>query len=405
MENLRIGNKSLIKDLNRALVIKEIRGNGPISRTDVSKKTKLVLSTITKICDDLFDQNIIFAIGEGVSTGGRKPLNLVFNNNFGYIIAIKIEDRKVILTLTNLKPIILKTIEFSFNKYETYKTIEPQLFEGVAAMVSEVSGREGEILGIGIAISGIVDYDGGQLTSSSLLKWKNINFKAIFEEKFGIDVHVDNDVNCYALAQKNYGLGKGVSHFVNMTIGEGVGSGIIINNKLYRGAFGGAGEIGHTIINMNGRSCYCGQKGCLEAYASDEFIIDYMEEETGKRMGIDEIVALAESGDFDAISAFRISSEAVGYGLINLIMSINPEKVIVSRRRMKDSSLVDKKIMSTVHKNWFFNKGHFDTIVEFDELTNDKFLLGAATLVIDEILREPIYKDKKTIVDGIDRVK
>ena len=405
MDNLRIGNKSLIKDINRALVIREIREYGPISRTEVSKKTKLVLSTITKICDDLFDQNIIFSIGEGVSTGGRKPLNLVFNNNFGYIIAIKIEDRRVILTLTNLKPLILKTITMPFEKHEVYKSVQPLLFRGIKELIKEVDDKEGEILGIGIAISGIVDYVSGKLIFSSLLKWENINFKSIIEEKFGFDVHVDNDVNCYALAQKNYGLGKGVSHFVNLTIGEGIGSGVIINNKIYRGAFGGAGELGHTIINMNGRPCYCGQNGCLEAYASDESIVNYIEEETGVRHSIEEIVEMAETGDFDAISALRTSSEAVGYGLINLIMSVNPEKVIISRRKIKDPTLVDKKILSTMHKNWFYNKGHFDTVVEFDELTNDKFILGAATLVIDEMLMEPIYKDKKTIVNGITQSK
>lgn len=405
MDNLRIGNKSLIKDINRALVIREIREYGPISRTEVSKKTKLVLSTITKICDDLFDQNIIFSIGEGVSTGGRKPLNLVFNNNFGYIIAIKIEDRRVILTLTNLKPLILKTITMSFEKHEAYKNVQPLLFRGIRELIKEVDDKDGEILGIGIAISGIVDYESGKLIFSSLLKWENVKFKSIIEEKFGFDVYVDNDVNCYALAQKNYGLGKGISHFVNLTIGEGIGSGVIINNKIYRGAFGGAGEIGHTIINMNGRPCYCGQNGCLEAYASDESIVKYIEEETGVRHSIEEIIEMAESGDFDAISALRASSEAVGYGLINLIMSMNPEKVIISRRKIKNPTLVDKKILSTMHKNWFYNKGHFDTVVEFDELTNDKFMIGAATLVIDEILMEPIYKDKKTIVNGITQSK
>lgn len=401
MDNLRIGNKSLIKDINRALVIREFREYGPISRTEVSKKTKLVLSTITKICDDLFDQNIIFSIGEGVSTGGRKPLNLVFNNNFGYVIAIKIENRRMILTLTNLKPLILKTITMSFEKHETYKNVQPLLFRGIRELIKEVDDKDGEILGIGIAISGIVDYESGKLIFSSLLKWENVKFKSIIEEKFGFDVYVDNDVNCYALAQKNYGLGKGISHFVNLTIGEGIGSGVIINNKIYRGAFGGAGELGHTIINMNGRPCYCGQNGCLEAYASDEAIIKCIEEETGVRHSIEEIIEMAEHGDFDAISALSASSEAVGYGLINLIMSMNPEKVIISRRKIKNPTLVDKKILSTMHKNWFYNKGHFDTVVEFDELTNDKFMLGAATLVIDEILMEPIYKDKKTIVNGI----
>ena len=401
MSKLRIGNKSLIKDINRALVIREIREKGPISRTEISNNTKLVLSTITKICDSLFEQNIIFSIGEGESTGGRKPLNLVFNNNFGYVIAIKIEERRVILTLTNLKPMILRMLEYKFERYSGFDDVMQKISDGIDELKSGLDGKSGELLGIGFAISGIIDNNTGKLISSSLLGWEDVDIRGMLNDKYEVDIYVDNDVNCYTLAQKNYGIAKKAENFINITVGEGVGAGIVINGMIYRGAFGGAGEIGHSIIHIDGRECYCGQKGCLEAYTSDEFIISFYKEKTGEKKSIDDIISLAENGDAVATEAFVISNRTLGYGIINLIMQYNPERIIISRRKIGMTSKLDALIEETVHKNWFFNRGHFDTVLEFDDITNEKFLHGAATMVIDEIFKEPIYKDNKTIVDSI----
>ncbi|WP_069649069.1 ROK family protein [Caloranaerobacter ferrireducens] len=401
MENLRIGNKSLIKDINRALVIREIRNKGPISRTQISKNTKLVLSTITKICDELLEQNIIFSVGEGKSTGGRKPINLVFNNNYSYIIGVKIEDKHIIMALTNLKPIIISTKVYEYAKRATFDTVHELLIKGISELVEEIKERNGKLQGIGIAVSGIVDQENGRLISSSLLGWKNINFKSIIKEKFNVSVYLDNDVNCYALAQKWFGKGKDNRNFVCVTIGEGIGSGIIIDDRLYRGAIGGAGEIGHMIINVDGRQCYCGQRGCLEAHASEGFIIEYVKEKTGKLYTIEQIIELAGKGDADSLEAIKIACNNIGYGLINVIMHFNPEKIIISGKEIKEKKFIISNILESMNENWFHKVGAYETKIEIDELSNEKFLLGASILVLSELLGEPIYKDKKTLINNI----
>src|SRR5690554_4735597 len=114
MDNIRIGSKNLIKNINKGLVINEIRNKGPISRTEISNNLDLGLSTITKICEQLQNEDLIYEIGEGDSTGGRKPINMVFNNRYGYIIGIKIENQKIIVSLTDLEPVILHTKSFNF---------------------------------------------------------------------------------------------------------------------------------------------------------------------------------------------------------------------------------------------------------------------------------------------------
>lgn len=398
MDNLRIGNKKLIKNINKGLVIKEIRKNGPISRTQISQNTNLGLSTITKICDELLEEELIYDVGEGESTGGRKPINLKFNDNYGYIIGIKIENERIILALTNLKPSIISIKSIDYIRKSSFEVVKKLLIKALDELVDKIS--EGQFLGIGIAVSGIVDHINGRLISSTLLGWEDIDFKDFLQDRYNTNVYVDNDVNCYALAQKWVGKGKDYNNFVCVTIGEGIGAGIIINNRLYRGAMGGAGEIGHMVINAGGRQCYCGQRGCLETYASEDYIIDTVKGNTGETYTIEEIIERAYKGDKHCIDAISTAGEHIGYGLINVIMHHNPQKIILGGKGLKEKDFIVPHILKAMNENWFDRIG-VHTELEIDGLGTEYFLLGASILVLSELLEAPIYKGQETLLDSI----
>jgi predicted NBD/HSP70 family sugar kinase len=398
MRNLRAGSKEMMKELNKALVIHEIRAHGPVSRSEISKRLNLVQSTITKICDELIEQNMIFPIGEQQSTGGRKAISLVFNNNYGYTIAVKIEDYQILFALTNLKPLFIQTNSVCFDKHASFSEIQDLLVAGIAQMKTVAEGKGFRLLGIGIAVSGVVDQANGVLTSSSLLGWKDIHFRELLEPLFELPVQLDNDLNCYTLAQARFGHGRDNSNFICMTIGEGIGAGIVIDNQIYRGAIGGAGEFGHTIVQLNGRDCLCGQKGCLEAHASDAFIVNYVYEKTGERKRIEDIL-LEESAMFN--EAVEIAWNYLGLGLINLIMLFNPEKIIISCHPQVGKHWKDSKMLQVVKNNWYERNGVFSTDIVFDDLNNDNFLLGASLLVMSVLFDEPIYKGQGTIYNNL----
>lgn len=400
MDNLRIGNRSLIKNINKGLVIKEIRKNGPLSRTEISQRTRLGLSTVTKICDELFAEKLIIEIGEGESTGGRKPINLVFNNNYGYIIGVKIENERIIFALTDLEPAVITQFSYKFEKKASFQSVHELLIKGIEKINDEIVKKNGQLLGIGIAVSGIVDHINGRLISSTLLGWQDINFKKELESRFGVVVYLDNDVNCYALAQKWSGKGRGSSNFVCVTIGEGIGAGVIVNGRLFRGTLGGAGEIGHMIVNVEGNQCYCGQRGCLETYASEDFIINYVREKSGKIYTIEEIIDKAYDDDPVCIDAIRTAGRHIGYGLVNVIMLYNPEKIILGGKGLKEKDFIIPHIQETMNQNWFKKIG-VKTGLEIDGLGNEFFLLGAAILVLSELLEIPIYKDQETLLDSM----
>ncbi|HLV10192.1 MAG TPA: ROK family transcriptional regulator [Halanaerobiales bacterium] len=400
MDNIRIGSKNLIKNINKSLVINEIRQKGPISRTEISNKLKLGLSTVTKICEQLQNEDLIYEIGEGDSTGGRKPINLVFNNRYGYIIGIKIENQKVITSLTDLEPSILHKETSNFPRKASFDIVYDLVVAGIDRLLKKVKTQRGQVLGIGIAISGIINHLKGELVSSTLLGWRNIDFKNTLEQRYGINVYLDNDVNCYTLAQNGLGKGKDNNDFVCVTIGEGIGAGVIINNRLYRGFLGGAGEIGHMIINANGKECYCGQQGCLETCASEDFIVEYVKDKSGQGYDIEEIISRAYDNDQSCIEAISIAGRNIGYGLINVIMHYNPEKIILGGKGLKEKDFIVPHILETLNNNWFKRIG-VETGLEIDDLGNKYFLLGASILVLSELLEIPIYKEQETLLDSM----
>lgn len=181
-----------------------------------------------------------------------------------------------------------------------------------------------KIKAIGIGAPGPILYQKGiVIEAPNLPGWKRVNLKKILEKEFKVPAFVDNDANCAALAEAWFGAGKFVRHFIYLTISTGIGGGIIIDKKLYRGASGSAGELGHMVIDPDGPRCGCGKYGCLEALASGSAL--------KKKTGMDAISVelAARQGDKKAIEAIQEIAHFLSIGIADLINIFNPEMVII----------------------------------------------------------------------------
>ena len=401
MKNLRIGNKQLIKDLNRSLVIEKIRRSGPLSRTDISKSLNLGLSTITNIVEELKNENLVFETGEADSTGGRKAILLEFNYKLGYTIGIKIEEDHIILALTDLKASILDKEDKFFRKGESADKVIELLIKGIDSLIIKNNILKSQLMGIGVAISGLVNIQEGILTRSSLLGWHEVNIKKSIEEFIDVPVFIDNNVNAYALAELELGFGKTHENFICISVGAGVGAGIVIDKKLYYGKFGGAGEIGHSIIQVNGYPCHCGQHGCSEMYVSDKFFTNegpnLLKEKYPKSLLKDssfspkEVYESAMGGDELAMELLKKSGEYLGVTLVNVINTINPSIIVLVGERMVVKDLFIHHAMKIAKQN-FFSPASFDTKVYVSNLGEDAWVIGASLLAINHLFEVPIYK-------------
>ena len=187
-----------------------------------------------------------------------------------------------------------------------------------------IKGQKSKIKAIGIGVPGPILYEQGIVISPpNLPGWKRVNLKKILEKEFHIPIFLDNDANCAALGEAHFGAGKNVRHFIYITVSTGIGGGIIIDRKLYRGADGAAGEFGHMIIDSKGFTCGCGNVGCFEAMASGTAI--------KKRAGMDAIAVelAARQGDEKARAVIAETAHYLSIGIANLVNIFNPELVIV----------------------------------------------------------------------------
>lgn len=398
MKELRIGNKSLIKDINIYLVLNEIKNNSPISRAEISKATGLAQSTITNIINKLSAEGLVNVLGDGKSTGGRKPIKLELNYGYGYSIAIKIDTNQLIFSICDLEPKVIETYKVSFDKKTDFEVVEELLIDNLLKIKTKAAKEKNNILGIGITLSGIIDYTKDYLVNSSLLGWYNVDIKEKIENIFNIEVVIENDVNCFTQYHNDRGLGKNMSNFVCVTVGEGIGSGIIIDSQLYKGFFGGAGEFGHQILHPEGKQCYCGQKGCLEMYTKDEVLVDDINNQLNKVLTYEQIFIKEEVDKNIIEKASSKTLKSLSYGLVNLIMQLNPQEIIVGVKPEYNCFDIQGVLESYVSDNWFNKMGHMNTLIRVSELTEDKFILGLASMVVEEILKNPVFTGFKAII-------
>ncbi|MFC1899165.1 ROK family protein [Chloroflexota bacterium] len=255
--------------------------------------------------------------------------------------------------------------------------------------------KPNQLCGISIAIAGAIDTVRGMVTKSPHLPgWHNVPLRDIVREEFRTNTIIVNDANAAALAEHRFGAGRGIKNLILLTLGTGIGGGIIINDKLYYGANGIAGEIGHMTIDFNGPKCNCGNNGCLEMFVSGEAIareavkrISRGEKSAllGKTSGItgEAVSAAAESGDALALAIVSEAGEALGVGILNLVNIFNPEMVIISGGMSKMGDLLLNPVRQIVTERAFPLAARTVKIT-LAQYVEDAGLIGAAAFIREE---------------------
>jgi len=205
------------------------------------------------------------------------------------------------------------------------------LIDSIADKVKDIMKKSGKsVFGVGIGVPGPVDSQKGIVHYFPNIKgWKEVPLKAILEKKLGLRVMLDNDVNAMTLGEFIFGAGKGSSSIVCLTLGTGVGGGIIIDGKLYRGGSMTAGEIGHMPINETGPLCNCGGIACLERYIGNRYILERAKKIFGKNTTLERVTELAGSGNKKAAAIWRDVAKKLSVALVQVVNLLNPDKIVI----------------------------------------------------------------------------
>ena len=384
--------KDLMRQMNRSLVLNTIRVHGPISRAQIARETGLSAATVSALSSDLIKQGLIFYKEDGDSSGGRPPVLLSLDPSGGYVIGIKLMEDHLIAALTNLEAKVVDSKNFPFGNTTPEKVIE-EIYKGIDYLLENNQIPREKLYGLGVGLAGIVDQDTGILRHSPIFGWQGLPIGKMIQEHLQVPVFIDNDVNTVTLTEKWFGIAQDKDHFITVTIGRGVGMGIVSNGRLYRGK-GGAGELGHVVIDPRGAKCSCGKFGCLETYIADPGLMEQAKATTelnDKVNEIDDLRSLAEAGNKKACEIYALAGEMLGRALANLQNLFDPQMIILSGEGVKAQALFVDSMFEAINAHTMPGMGA-DGEIHIDELEDLAWARGAAGLVLREVFESPIFK-------------
>jgi predicted NBD/HSP70 family sugar kinase len=315
-------------------VVDALRELGVASRADIARHTGLSRSTVSSLVAGLQDEGLIVdrdPSPEGTaSTGGRPPSLIALGRSAGVALGIDFGKRHLAVAASDLSHTILAEVRREMvDDYDAHRGLDEAA--GLVDQVLEEAGVQRDtVLGVGLGVPGPIHLPTGTVGSSAILPgWGGARVAEEMGERVGLPVHVDNDANLGALAELHWGAGRGCSSLTYIKIATGIGAGLVVGRRLFRGAGGTAGEIGHTTIDETGPICRCGSRGCLETYAGAPAIVELLKPSFGPDTTVETVVEHALDGHLGSKRAIGDAGRHIGSALANLCNLFNPELIVV----------------------------------------------------------------------------
>ena len=374
-----------MKNINRLIVLKLISTLGEIKRSEIMQYTNLSKMTATNIAEDLMLKGIIIESENKISLSGagRRPSLLRLGDNSPIVGGIYIGRKSCSVLFCDLSA---KVIKENKKEYENVFDAE-SLIEFVSDLYSEtLKGIDRKVLCTGLSVPGPVDsLKGIILSPSKFFGIKDLPIKDIMEEKYNTPFTLAHDTACAAEGEHLFGAGKNMENFLLVHLHNGIGAGIIVDGKVFDGAMGIGGELGHISIDLNGEKCECGARGCLEKYANEQNLLkDYNSISENKLSGISlkEITEKASMGDKAAIYAIENFTGYLSAALISALNFIDTHKVVLSYHGK--TGVLEKMLESKINSSIFASRYRKIEVIP-SAFNGDATIIGAAAAAAEEI--------------------
>ena len=380
-------------------IIKKMWMSGSISKPDAARATGLTAVTAHHFLNELTAKGFTLESGISEKNTGRKAAVYKLNPNFGYIIGVNIAIDRFTAVITDiyLNRLYVKSVKC---KMEYSDKLLDKMRGETEKAIRKSNIKHADLFGIGITVPGQVQHKNGIVRNlTNVAGWNDIPVKDYFEKIFKIAVFVDNDNNANALAAKWTGGFDGKPNAVFLSITNGVGMGVLINESILYGSFSSIGEIGHTTICFDGPVCGCGNKGCIESLASDSAIIKKMRSKT-----INDVIKIAKSGNKTALSALKETCGFISITLEHIIKLYGPEVIIIQNNWLPQFKDLFFYVLETVFERCkWIKRGEIEikmnTIKKINEIGANALVLEKLfTLTEDNILFEKLKMNEKPAV-------
>jgi len=381
LRTVQAAHLNTIRNINRQIVLNYVREKEPISRAAIAREMALQRSTVSEIVESLTAEGLIEEIGEGESTGGRRPTLLQLRSAGAMAIGVNITPTYTTVATSDLGGRLVEQQVFPTNS-------DPQRL--LSQIIETIQGfsEKASIEGIGISIPGLVDPATGQVVFVPYFKWRDWPIAETISRRTGLPVTIDNDANAVALAELWFGRPE-VSEardFILVLVAEGVGTGIIFDGQVYRGERGAAGEFGHMTIGANAPvACSCENDDCWEAFASERaamarYVNLSPATRTGKAMDFEMLIDRALAGEVDARTALTETAHYLSIGISNLVVGFSPEAVVVNGAITRAWPLIEKALTEKIERS--VRRGLPSARILPSTLSGDPTLMGAFSLVL-----------------------
>lgn len=386
-------NQDVTQEMNRSLLLKNLRREGMCSRAHLAALTGLKQATVTNIMKDFLSWGIVKEVGFLNGSKGRRSIGVSISTEQYRVIGVRLARKHYSVGLFDLtgREITKKRVEFKPEEQLDAEAILNQIANEMHLLMKKY-GKD-SILAAGMAVPGpfIAKKNRIALITGADI-WKDVDLKEFFDREIDIPVFLEHNANAGAYAHM-WDL-KDAYHgdiLVYIAAGQGIGAGIVMDGKIYEGALGTAGEIGHMTIDRNGKACACGNKGCLERYASSLELVKsvYGDSAGAEGCNFEDVEQQIRLGDEFCVECYRKACENLGIGIISIVNVVNPDRIIIGDDMARPDPKTMENVVCKTVKGGVLPEVWEGLTLSISTYQGDPILTGAAIVAIDRIFDSP----------------
>lgn len=403
MNRTRTGDQALIREINLSIILNALREHHPLSRAALAAATGLNKTTVSSLVQQLLDEGFVTENGIGKNLTGRPGILLQLNPRAGTIIGVEIGVDLISLVLTDFTARIIWRWQERVEQAQAQATLLQRVLDGIDAAIAHAQADGAPVLGLAVGVPGLVDLESGVLLYAPNLHWENVPLREILQARYAFPVFVDNEATMAAFGETYFGVARGSRNVLYVSAGVGIGGGLVLNGRIFAGAVGFAGEVGHMTMDPDGLLCNCGNYGCWETLASQAAVLRRIHADlaSGKSsllahpthtrrepLTIPMIVHAAAEGDAVARQALCETGKYLGIGLATLINALNPEMVVFGGTLSLAQEFLLPVMQETICARALRWSARAAQLV-VAAYGSDACVMGAVAMVYDQILAQP----------------
>jgi predicted NBD/HSP70 family sugar kinase len=382
------GSLESLRERNRHRVLSALRVAGITSRAELARRTGLSRTTVSSLVGDLVRDGLVaervdHSAAPGAQ-GGRPPILVSIDRQAGAAVGIDIGRSHVTVAVADLGHTVLAELRRELpNDHRADQGLNAAS-ELVDTALAEAGVDRSCVLGAGMGLPGPVHADTGTVGSPSILPgWVGVAAARAMSDRLSLPVSVDNDANLGALAEHVWGAGEGVPDMIYLKLATGIGAGLVLGGRLYAGAGGTAGELGHTIVDEHGPVCRCANRGCLETLASGAATVELLRPTLGPDLTLGRVVELALDGQPAATRVVADAGRHIGRAVANLVNLLNPSRIVVGGEMAACGDVLLDPLRQECLRHTITSAGD-DVEIRHSPLGDRAQVLGALALVLQD---------------------